>query len=319
MRSFVTGLLTASLAALSFSAMGCSSADTATTADSVSESADSLVVTSAYFRLESKNADGSYVVSLANGGNIECPGTGTTRKCTVPSLVVPADCDFECTDGLLSLRGISIVRGVLASVVDTTTHKRIGRLTAASGFDTFDGTLGTYPIYKVAQKTVVCKKAPCASTIQVTKLNAPAGATPTTVTSVDFSTSHDPNYVLDATRGLTQMTRPEGLLATGTISYGVFHADRVWRQWTPVADCDVLGAARATWFHTPGSDEVNLEFPTTLAAESYHDAKGRQVNWLVKTSTDANKVSFTGGMNDLWAETFDVSTTSCAVTVTGEH
>jgi hypothetical protein len=44
------------------------------------------------------------------------------------------------------------------------------------------------------------------------------------------------------------------------------------------------------------------------------------VYWLVRTENKGTAVAFTGGVNDLWAQTFDVSTsTTCAVTLTGEH
>jgi hypothetical protein len=188
---------------------------------------------------------------------------------------------------------------------------------AAAGFDTMDATLGKRAVYRVSSRTAACKQAPCAVTITAKTLN---GTSTKSIRSVDFSAAHDPNYVLSPERGTAQMARPEGLLVSGNIVSGVFKADRVWRQWTPAADCDVLGAAEAYYFTTPPADgEVNLTFKTTAEAESYVDPEQRTVKWLVQTDKNANAIEYTGGVNDLWAVKLSIDTHSCAVTLTGEH
>ncbi len=313
-RSSLTGLVAASFAVFSFSALGCSSDPSDSSVDSTESDVTAAKAAPTYFRLEKTAGETFFSAIPLNRKTVECSGVGTTRRCPIKRFALPADCGFECTDGLFGLQGVSIVRGVVSSEYDAS-HKKIAILTAAAAFTSFDSSLednddhrdATPVFYRVTQTGTV---------IESTVLNE---TTSQKLTRVDFSTCHDPNYVLEPSRGVDQMTRPEGLIVTGTIANRVFKVDRVWRQSTPVADCDVLGAARAHFFHTPEVDEVNLELPTTLAAESYRDAQGRQINWLVKNATDANTVGFTGGINDLWAQTFDVSTRTCAVTVTGEH
>ena len=275
-----------------------------------------------YFRLESITPVGGsssasrYTVSLVNGGKMVCPAGGYKTQCIVDAVVLPQDCDWECRDGILSLRGVTLFRGQFTRQYDKKAHAYKTGLNVTAGFDTFDSSIGNKPVYRITQETVYCFRAPCPTRYVAKRVN---GGPKKVVANVDFSNAHDPNYVLDSSRGFWQMTRKEGLLVSGNIVAGVFNADRVWRQWTPVADCDVVGAAKAYFFEAPEADEVNQVFATTSQAETFQDPEGRQVNWLVRTENKGTSVAFIGGRNDLWSQTFDVDTVTCAVTLTGEH
>jgi hypothetical protein len=283
--------------------------------DAVEESA-TLAGGATYVRLESIGA-GEYTFSRVNDGKLDCAVGPKARTCTTEKLVLPADCDWECTDGILSLQGVTVLRGVFTNAYDATLRRRVTSFVAAAGFDTFDATLGDKPVYRLTARPTSCGRKTCAVAVVSTTVN---GSSTRSVTRVDFSTSHDPNYVLDDSRGVAQMARPEGLLVSGKLVAGVFKADRVWRQWTPEADCDVLGAAKTYYFASPPSaDEVDLVFTTTSEAESYADPQHRSVKWLVRTDKNASAISYTGGINDLWAQTFTIDTHTCNVTLTGEH
>ena len=284
--------------------------------DAVAESAFAATGAS-YVRLETI-ATGAYTFSRVNGGKLGCAVGPDAKQCTVEKLVLPADCDWECTDGILSLRGVTVLRGEFKSAYDATAGHRVTSFVAAAGFDTLDATLGDKPVYRLTARPTSCGKKTCPVAIVSTTVN---GTSTRSVTRVDFSTSHDPNYVLDDSRGVAQMARPEGLLVSGKLTAGVFKADRVWRQWTPEADCDVLKAARDYYFTTtaPSADEVDLVFATTSEAETYADPQHRSVKWLVRTDKNTLAIGYTGGINDLWAQTFTVDTHTCKVTLTGEH
>ena len=284
--------------------------------DAVAESA-SAATGATYVRLETI-ATGAYTFSRVNGGKLGCAVGPDAKQCTVEKLVLPADCEWECTDGILSLRGVTVLRGDFKSTYDAALKRKVTSFVAASGFDTLDATLGSFPVYRLTARSTSCGKKTCPVAIVSTTVN---GTSTRSVTKVDFSTSHDPNYVLDDSRGVAQMARPEGLLVSGKLTAGVFKADRVWRQWTPEADFDVLKAARDYYFTTtpPSADEVDLVFPTTSEAETYADPQHRSVKWLVRTDKNALAIGYTGGINDLWAQTFTVDTHTCKVTLTGEH
>ncbi len=281
------------------------------------------VSTPDYFRLERIKSGGAsatnrYVIAPVNGGTMRCPTGARAPRCTVDDLVLPVDCDWECQDGVLSLRGVTVLRGELRTTRVTPGRRGRTALVAAAAFDTLDGSLGSKPVYRITQRVAPCLVAPCPVFTTATRVNSPNPAVQ--LATVDFSGAHDPNYVLDAARGLAQMARAEGLLATGTISRGTFRVDRVFRQWSPIADCDVLAAARAHAFpEAPAADEVQLVFATTAEAETYQDADGRRVSWLVRTENSTATVAFTAGFNDLWSQTFTVGTSVCDVTITGEH
>lgn len=305
----------ASLASLA-SLTACAAPQTTTDAENLDVSnASATAATSTYARLE-QIAPGAYTFSRVNGGKLHCPNGTHAATCTVSKLDLPADCGWECQDGLLSLQGVTVLRGDFKTAYDASHHK-VTTFAALAGFDTIDATLGTHPVYRVTQHVAPCLVAPCPVLTTATRVNDSSSRG---ITRVDFSHAHDTNYVIDPSRGIAQIARPEGLVVSGSIVSGVLEADRVWRQWTPEADCDVPAAARAFFFKTPAPQgEVNLEFATTLAAESYVDPQHRTVNWLVRTDKNALAIAYTGGFNDLWAQTFTVSTTTCAVTLTGEH
>lgn len=283
--------------------------------DDVEQSASAA--TPDYFRLDRALPAGGYVVTRVNGGAMRCPDGQVTNRCTVDDLVLPADCDWECRDGVLSMRGVTVLRGQLRSSRTSSPRVRTS-LVAFAAFDTFDASIGGMQVYRLQQKVQTCPVAPCPIATTAIRLNSVNELLrPTTV---DFSRAHDPNYVLEPERGAVQMARPEGLIASGMRVGGVFRVDRVWRQWAPLADCDVDAAARAhAWPTPPSSGEVQRMFSTTLEAEQYRDSRGRSVRWLVRTENTTTAIKYTSGINDLWAETFEVSTTTCAVTTTGEH
>src|SRR5688572_23196109 len=88
----------AALAALAAVTPACT-AETEPSAEDTSEVDEALSESATYYRLERKNSDGTYVVSRANGGSFRCPNGAKGSRCTVDELVLPADCDWECTDG----------------------------------------------------------------------------------------------------------------------------------------------------------------------------------------------------------------------------
>lgn len=268
---------------------------------------DELSGTSAdvYVRLERGATPTSFVASRVNGGTVRCANGKRATRCIVDAVELPPDCGWECKDGVLSLRGVTVLRGsfkrssVRASFV------------ALAAFDTFDRTLGRYDIYRIAK-----------SGATTTAVVAGSRATPRRVSRVSFAQAHDPNYVLDPARGTEQLSRPEGLLATGRFVSGAFQVDRVFRQWTPgvTAACDPLATAKAMVFASPPDEEsVQLVLPSVEIAERYQDPQGRHVHWLVQNATDAVSTAFTSGSNDLWSQRFTVNLATCAITITGEH
>ena len=268
----------------------------------------------AYLHLVSRDANGRYTIELANGGPLKCANGATAKTCTADALVLPPDCDWECTDGLLSFQGEPVVRGRLANVTNAKTHAKVATLTIDAGFDTFERGLGAHPIYRLTA-SATCAHDPCPGTMTATKLNA---TTTSTVHSVDFTNAADPNFVLDPAMGYAKLTTDAGLLVSGTIDHGAFRADRVFRLWTPKPACDPEIVAQGYWLN---GDEYTAtrEFLTTAEAERFTDPNGLENKWLVRTAESKKLVTFTGGENDLWAVTFTVDKASCALTLTGEH
>ncbi len=270
----------------------------------------------AYYRLESTAGGGRSVVSLAQHGSLRCPSGQLASRCTVDALVLPADCGWECQDGLLSLRGDTVLRGRLTSAWDTATHQRVSRLIVAAGFDTYRTGAGSHALYRLTPASTTCTASPCPAAMRAQRIGK--SGNPAHVTHLDFSQADDDNYVLDPARGHAQVLSAQGLLVSGTLAGTVFRADRVYRLWTPRPACDPQLVARAHWFHG-GETVVDHEFITTYEAERYADPDGRTSSWLVRDAEDAAHVEFLGGLNDLWAERFSIDKASCALTVTGEH
>jgi hypothetical protein len=270
---------------------------------------------SSFFRVEATSPTAT-TVSLVNGGAFTCPGTAGNggKRCTVERLELPADCGWECRDGLLSLRGVTILAGRLDRVTEG--GRRVPGLVATAGWDTWRAGPGPFQYYRLTPASPTCAASPCPGALRAQRVNG--AESPRAVASVDFAQADDANYVLDPTRGLAQASADAGLLASGVIRAGVFQADRVLRLWTPVASCDVQQVARAHWFRG-GEDVVDVELTTVALAERHVDDLGRSVHWLVRDGEDATTVAFVAGINDLWAERFAIDKTTCELTVTGEH
>jgi hypothetical protein len=284
-----------------------------------SSSAAAITATTSIYRVESI-VDGAIKLSLANGGVFTCPGVASEggKRCTVAKLVLPADCGWECTDGLLSLRGVTLLEGTLDKVFDAAANKKLARLVVTAGWDTWRPGPGPFQYYRLTPASPTCEASPCPGELRAKRLNGSEPAK--TVTRVDFSKADDTNYVLDPTRGTAQAASAAGLLASGVIKNGVFQADRVLRLWTPKPACDPQLVARAHWL-TGGEDYLDVELDTIFEAERYQDdtGLGRSVHWLVRDAEDALAVEYVAGVNDLWAERIGIDKATCEITVLAEH
>lgn len=281
---------------------GCAVADGPDDDFGVEESA--ITSSGAWYHLDDYDpATTAATLTVVNGYKVRCPNGTSSRTCQVTSLVVPADCDWECKDGLLSLRGEGVLRGRFEG----------SSFVATAGFDTFTGGLGGYSIYRLTAWPT-CSYDPCPYKISAQKLNTTAS--PTMVKSVDFTHAVDPNYVLDPTRGDDQASSTAGLLVSGHIVSHVFRADRVWRLWTPKPACDAQLTARNHAYH--GDAGGVIQYRTVYEAERAVNPEGTNA-WLVRTAESPVSVEFTSGINDLWAERFAVRKTDCAITVLAEH
>lgn len=260
----------------------------------------------AWYHLTAAQGQGPATLSVVNGYKVKCPNGKSSNTCDVTALVVPATCNFECTDGLLSLQGESVVRGSFSGSTFVITE----------GYDTWthDG-LGASSLYQVTAAPT-CAHDPCPSGITVKKLNI--HGKPTAVQGVDFTQADDPNYVLDPTRGDAQIADdPSGMIVSGHVSHHVFHADRALRLETFRAACDPQLTARA---HAFPADAVNTsQVRTVVAGEALHGDDNGSAYWVVRTGETAAAVTFTSGVNDLWAEQFSVAKSDCAVTTLAEH
>jgi hypothetical protein len=85
--------------------------------------------------------------------------------------------------------------------------------------------------------------------------------------------------------------------------------------------CDAAAAARRFVFPNgvPEEGAVALELQSEAAATSYADPQGRTVRWLVREGETNAVQKWISGYNDLWAQRFEVSRSSCVVKVTAEH
>ncbi len=265
----------------------------------------------AWYILSNAHGLGAATVTVANGYKVTCPNGSFATSCAVSQLVVPATCNFECQDGLLGGQGESLVRGKFSGT----------KFVIATGLDTWQRGLGSYSIYQL-RAAATCAHDPCPSSLTAQKLNTTRAAT--TVTSVDFHLAADTNYVIDPTRGDDQASSAEGLLVSGKIVNHVFRADRVWRLETSHPACDPQLQARDYVFAQGGASQQ--QFRTVAEAERFvvpedpndPDAD-RSSRWLVRTAETPAKVEFTSGINDLWAQRFEIDKATCAQVVTGEH
>jgi hypothetical protein len=298
MRVSLLSLLTLALAPT----LGC--VDAADDADQLGDTQEEIGSAGAWYHLDATSGLGAATVSVVNGYKVKCPSGATARTCQVTALVVPADCNFECTDGLLGMQGEGMVKG----------HFDHGKLVIEAGLDTWRTGLGTASVYRITAAPT-CAADPCPRGLTAQKLNI--ASAPVAISKLDFTGADDVNYVLDPTRGDDQAASAAGLLASGRIVSHVFRADRVWRLETPKPACDPQLLARAHAYLGDASDLV--QFRTVAEAERATDPNGGTVAWLVRTGETPTAVTFTSGINDLWAERFDIAKATCALTVTGEH
>jgi hypothetical protein len=274
--------------------------------DALSESESEVGSASAWFHLDTANGLGAATLTVMNGARAKCPTGRRERTCFATKLVLPADCNFECQDGLLSMRGETLLRGKFSG----------SKFLIEQGFDTFSRGKGRYSAYRITA-AATCSSDPCPGALSVQKLNSTAAAVD--VTSVDFSRAVDPNFKTDSTHGDAQALSKAGLLASGRVVAGVFVADRVWRLETPRPMCEPQQVARANAYRGDATDF--RQFRTVAQAERAvnPDPDGGGVAWLVRTGETAIAASFTSGRNDLWAVKYDVNKATCEVTVTAEH
>jgi hypothetical protein len=299
------------LSFLSFSSMafGCvvspEAGDDEGSASGDSEAIQTLSDGTAWYHLDSTSGTADATLSAVNGGKIRC-GDGKTRTtCHVAKLTLPKDCDWECQDGVLSLRGETVLRGKFSG----------NSFVASAGFDTWTKGLGSEYVYRITASST-CLHDPCPTGMKAQRLNSSSKAK--TVASIDFSKANDTNYVLDPTRGYAQVATDAGLVVSGHFAGSVFRADRVWRLWTPKPACDVDLTAR-NYALAGGEGITAIELLTVAEAERYVDPAGASVHWLVRTADDAARATFTSGIADLWAQRFEVSKSSCAIVVVAEH
>jgi hypothetical protein len=257
-----------------------------------------------WVHLDNNTGLNNATLTVVNNGTVRCPSGRTAKTCTVSKLVLPAACNWECQDGLLSRQGEGVLHGRFAGqtfVVD-------------AGYDTYMPGLGTSSVYRLTASST-CTKDPCFKDIVRKKLNS--SARPDAVASLDFSHAADPSYVLDPMYGQSQLTSAAGLVVSGRMWQGTFRVDRVWRVETPKPSCEPLLTARA---HAQrGGIPKIWDFATEAQAERAVDPEGESVHWLVRTAESPTSVTFTLGFNDLWAERFTVAKNDCALTVIAEH
>jgi hypothetical protein len=279
---------------------GCATVEADPTLESTS---DEITSSGAWYHLDAASGLGPATVTVANGYTVKCPNGQTSHTCHVSALVMPADCGWECQDGVLSLRGETLLRGRFDR----------GAFVVTTAMDTYTHGLGTYSVYELTAAPS-CASDPCPHALTAKKLNI--ASAPVAVTSVDFSHADDPNYVLDPTRGDDQASSSAHLLVSGHIVSHVFRADRVWRLENTRTGCDAQQTARA--YAYSGSEVI--QFRTVAVAERAQAPAGEEgLSWLVRTGESPTTVTFTSGRNDLWAQQFDIAKSTCAVTVTHEH
>ncbi len=288
--------------ALLFTLLTAGCAVTADDLDATGEGADEIASADAWYHLDRVNGAGPATLSVVNGYTVRCPDGRTRNTCEVSALVLPADCDWECRDGLLSQRGEGLVRGRFDGT----------RFVVNAGLDTWQRGMGTFSVYRLSAPST-CASDPCPATIRAQKLNTTRA--PTAVTAVDFSRADDTNYRLEPWRGDDAITSATGLLASGRIVDHTFRVDRVWRAWTPRPTC--MTASLAMDHATQGG--LTIRRYRTMA-EAMRDVTPDEPNhWLVRTAETPELVTYTLGVNDLWAERFTVSKRTCALTVIAEH
>ena len=279
--------------------------------DQTSETTSEVRTGDIWVHLDSNDGVNNATLSVLNNATTRCPSGRTSKACFATKLVLPAHCNWECQDGVLSRRGEGVLHGRFVGsnfVVDV-------------GYDTFGLGMGTASVYRLSASTT-CDHDPCPTAISRQKLNS--SARPVVIAALDFSRAVDPNFVLDPLRGYGQLTTAAGLLVSGRSYQGVFRVDRVWRLETPIPACDPQLVARDAAYR--GDAAEITEFRTQAEAERAPnpnvDENGEPIGslaWLVRTAESPTLVTFTSGINDLWAQRFTVDKQHCSITVTAEH
>lgn len=237
-----------------------------------------------------------------NGRKLLCPDTQTyAPSCVVDQVIPPADCDWECQDGVLSGQGRSVFRGRFAQGSTGTVF------TIEAAWDSWRNTETRGPLYRISRSEQ-------GFVLEVVDRQRKARA----FTTLDFSKADDVNFQMDPSRADDMLNGSLGVLASGQLQGQRFIVDQIWRQWSPRLTCDTWTVAKARAF-PEGTDAVTMIFGTEAEASSYKDPEGRSVRWLIWEREEAGTVVFRSGINDLWAEVFAVATRGCAVTVLAEH
>lgn len=237
-----------------------------------------------------------------NGRKLLCPDTQTyASSCLVDRVIPPADCDWECQDGVLSGQGRSVFLGRFAQENAGTVF------TIEAAWDTWRNSEIRGPLYRISRTEQ-------GLSLEQVDRQKKARA----LTSLDFSKADDVNFQSDPSRADDMLNGSLGVLVSGQLQGQRFVVDQIWRQWSPRLTCDVWAVARTRAF-PEGQDGVTMIFGSEEEAKAYQDPEGRSVLWLMWEREEAGAVVFRSGINDLWAEVFSVATRGCAVTVLAEH
>ena len=87
-------------------------------------------------------------------------------------------------------------------------------------------------------------------------------------------------------------------------------------------ECCVPKESAMTYWSSIASGDANgilSYFATEAEATSYVDPELHSVYWVAPEGESDSDAHFVAGANDLWWERFDVSKSTCKVTITGEH
>jgi hypothetical protein len=292
------------LALLALSASACTLAsenDVAT----AGESADELRAgADVWVRLDSSTGLRNARITAVNGAKLRCSNGQSAATCTAATLTLPSDCKWECQDNLLGLQGETLLLG-----------KFVGsKFVVSAGFDSAQRGLGNHSIYLMRAPST-CLQDPCPASVTRQKLNASQAAD--VVASINFATAADINFASDTARGYDRTSAGPGLPVSGRMQNGVFNVDRVWRLETPMSACDPQLVARASAYR---GDAANLiEYRTVREAESAPNVQDSARAWMVRSAETPQTVTFTTGINDLWAQKFTVAKSTCAVVIIAEH
>lgn len=282
---------------------GCAPVDDVDTGDDLGAQGEAIASAGAWYHLDRSDGLDNATLTVVNGYTVRCPDGRTGATCRATRLVLPADCNWECQDGLLGGQGETLLRGRFDGA----------RFVVMTGVDAWRRGMGSYSVYSL-RGAARCAHDPCPTGVTAQKLNTSRAAT--AVTSVDFSHADDTNFALDPFRADDAMSADGGLLATGRVVSHVFRVDRVFRLQTPRPSCEPTLAAHA--YVPAGSADELRQFRTVYEAERFVIPEATNT-WLVRTAETPTTVEFTSGINDLWAQRFSIARDTCAITVLAEH